>query len=187
MERIPSSDIDFEIKLMDESDYSRLSDFSCGEKELDEFFKYEIKECVTHHFLAAYIVFISTGEIIGAFTLMNDAVMITDHSEKEDFIDDLSYISSSEKIDFFTRQNSFPAINIGHLGIIQSFQGKGIGSAILDFVTETFTHYKQAGCQFITVDALNKRKITEFYCLNGFYFQTNRDFSASTRRMYKII
>ncbi len=113
--------------------------------------------------------------------------MIGDRYTKEEFIDDLSYISTNEKINFFTRQTSFPAINIGHLGISKSYQGKGIGTAILDLVAETFSNYRQAGCQFITVDAINKGEVAQFYCANGFYFQTDKDFYSSTRRMYRII
>ncbi len=113
--------------------------------------------------------------------------MIADSVEKEDFIDDLRFETSNDVVDFFSRQTSYPAINIGHLGILNKYQSFGIGTAIIDLVTATFANYKQAGCQFITVDALNNVKTTNFYTNNQFNFQTNRDFFSSTRRMYRII
>ena len=180
-------DIDFQIKLFTEHDYDCLAHFNCGVEDLDNFFHNEIKDCIAHNFIACYFALTPDGTIIAAFTLMNDAVMITGSTEKEDFIDDLSYISTPEKINFFIRQTSFPAINIGHLGISSEYQGRGIGTAIIDFVAQTFATYRQAGCQFITVDAINNPAVTNFYCTNGFYFQTNRDFYSSTRRMYRIL
>lgn len=84
--------------------------------------------------------------------------MIVSHTEKEDFIDDMRLDTSSDIVDFFKRQSSYPAINIGHLGISVNHQRNGIGSAIIDLVADTFSNYSQAGCQFITVDALNNEK-----------------------------
>ena len=188
MEKTPSSDIDFFVKLMNDSDLENMSEFSCGVKELDDFFRYETKECVRHRYLSAYCgVSDSTNEIIAAFTLMNDALMITGADEKDIFIDDLRFEAESETVDFFSRQSSFPAINIGHLGVSEKVQGRGIGTAIIDLVVDTFSKYRQAGCQFITVDALNNSDTIRFYQLNGFSFQTNRDFYFITRRMYRIL
>ena len=93
----------------------------------------------------------------------------------------------SAAVDFFKRQSSYPAINIGHLGTSVEFQGKGIGMTIIEFVAGTFSQYKQAGCQFITVDALNNERTIRFYLNNLFIFQTNRDFCSQTRRMYRIL
>lgn len=180
-------DIDFTINLIGENDYDRLDGFSCGEKELDDFFRYEIKSCVVHHYLAPYCASLSSGEIVAAFTLMNDALMISGEVDKDDFLDDLTYASTPVDVEFFTRQHSFPAINIGHLGIMKKYQGQGIGTAILDFLADTYQNFRQAGCQFITVDAINKPAVTRFYECNGFYFQTDRDFYSSTRRMYRIL
>ena len=47
---------------------------------------------------------------------------------------------------------------------------------IIEFVAGTFAQYKQAGCQFVTVDALNNEGAIRFYLKNLFNFQTNRDF-----------
>ena len=185
--RIHSLDIDFKIRLMKDSDYDKLSDFSCGVAQLDDFFHYEIKECVLHHYLAAYCAITEDDTIVAVFTLMNDAVMIDSHTEKDDFIDDIRLDNCDEIVDFFIKQSSYPAINIGHLGTAQAFQRRGIATAIIDLVSATFSSYDRAGCQFITVDAINTPATTKFYIENQFNFQTNRDFYDDTRRMYRII
>lgn len=187
-ERTPLPDIDFQIRLLiEEDDFEKLSSFYCGVPELDNFFHSEVRECIKYHYLSAYCAFLKTGEVIAAFTLMNDALMITNPYEKEEFIDDLQFETCKDIVAFFSRQTSFPAINIGHLGTAIKYQGLGIGSAILDFVAETFSNDQRTGCQFITVDSLNNPKTNNFYCQNSFYFQTNKDFTKPTRRMYRIL
>ena len=172
---------------MDSADYEHLSAFSCGVKALDDFFHFEVKECVRRHYLAAYAVVLDSGEIVAAFTLMNDALMIGSQTEKEDFIYDLRFDTDEDVADFLNRQSSYPAINIGHLGILKEYQGAGIGSMIIDLVVSTYSEFHQSGCQFITVDALNNPRTTKFYYMNSFCFQTNRDMNSSTRRMYRIL
>lgn len=172
---------------MTDADYKNMSAFSCGVKELDNFFRCEVKECVEHKYLSAYCAFTESDSIVAAFTLMNDAIIIGSEDEKTDFFDDLRLEEDSSVVDFFKRQSSFPAINIGHLGTSVDFQDKGIGMIIVEFVTGTFSQYRQAGCQFITVDALNNPKTVKFYLNNQFNFQTNHDIYSATRRMYRII
>ncbi len=172
---------------MTEADFHRLSAFNCGVEELNHFFRHEVKECVSRHYLAAYCAYLPSGEIIAAFTLMNDALMIPSNTEKAEFIDDLKYETTEDCINFFNRQTSYPAINIGHLGVSKPYQKKGIGTAIIDLVSVTFANYKQAGCQFVTVDAINQNNTLLFYVSNLFHFQTIRDSYSSTRRMYRII
>lgn len=176
-----------QIRLMNDADYENMSVFSCGVKALDDFFHFEVKDCVLRRYLSAYVAFLESGEIVAAFTLMNDALMIGSKNEKEDFIDDLKLETDDEVACFLNRQSSYPAINIGHLGTLKKYQGMGIGSIILDLVASTYANYPNSGCQFITVDALNNPRTTKFYCDNSFGFQTNRDSTSSTRRMYRIL
>ena len=180
-------DSQIQIRLMTDADYENMSAFLCGVKELDDFFHIEVKECVQRHYLSAYSVFIENGEIVAAFTLMNDALMIGSQTEKEDFIEDLKLEADEDIATFLNRQSSYPAINIGHLGILEKYQSMGIGSMIIDLVAATYEKHRQAGCQFITVDALNNEKTIKFYHKNSFGFQTNRDSTSPTRRMYRIL
>ncbi len=189
VEKTRFSDIKSRIKirLMTDADYENLSAFSCGVEELDLFFHNEVKECVERHYLSAYCAYIDSDKIVAAFTLMNDALMIGSQTEKEDFIDDLRFDADDDIADFLNRQTSYPAINIGHLGTIEEYQRLGIGSIIIDLVADTFSKYRIAGCQFITVDAIKTDKTLKFYLKNDFSFQTNRDMTSRTRRMFRIL
>lgn len=109
--------------------------------------------------------------------------MIT--KRKKDFIEETCSKISSEYVSIFENQTSYPAINIGHLGVKEDFQSKGIGQKIIDFVIYTFCNYNMSGCQFITVDSLNNKRTNKFYSRNYFYNQTNSDCTSATRRMYK--
>ncbi len=187
VEKTLSLDIDFQIRQMTDADYENMSAFSCGVKELDDFFRHEVRECVDNRYLSAYCVISASNTIIAAFTLMNDALMIGDRDERQDFFDDLRLETESCIVDFFKQQSSYPAINIGHLGTSVEYQSKSIGMAVIEFVATTFYNYRQAGCQFITVDALNNCRTIRFYQRNGFSFQTNRDMYSATRRMYRVL
>lgn len=173
---------------MTDADYENMSAFSCGDNELDDFFQHEVKECVNRHYLSAYCAVLpSSGKIVAAFTLMNDALMLISETEKSDFIEDLKFEVEDDAIEFFNRQTSYPAVNIGHLGTIVEYQSKGIGTAIIDLVADTFYNLQQSGCQFLTVDALSNHRTIKFYQACGFSFQTNKDFYSSTRRMYRML
>ena len=174
---------------MEEADYENMSAFSCGVKLLDDFFHFEVKDCVNHRYLAAYCAKTRNNKIVAAFTLMNDALMIPGIDDKSELIDDLRIEEPQreEMVDFLKKQTSYPAINIGHLGVDCAYQRKGIGETIIDFIVATFAEMHHAGCQFVTVDAINNPDTIRFYQRVNFIFQTNRDFYESTRRMYRLL
>lgn len=181
-----SSDIDISIHKLLEEDLEQVLSFSCANTVLDNFFHKEIFLCAKHHYLAAYCAkIVHTNEIVAIFTLANDSIMIDDNEEKKDFIEETCSKISSEYVSIFENQTSYPAINIGHLGVKEDFQSKGIGQKIIDFVIYTFCNYNMSGCQFITVDSLNNKRTNKFYSRNYFYNQTNSDCTSATRRMYK--
>lgn len=184
-EKIQFLDIEINIERLKEEDNKQLFSFSCGVKELDEFFHNEILICAKYHYLSAYCVRNKfSHEILAVFTLANDAVIISNSSDKDDFIVDSSCKMPAEYIPLFKLQTSYPAVNIGHLGVRKDMQSKGIGQQVLDFILQTFICYDISGCQFITVDSLNNPRTNKFYLKNGFSCQTDSDMYKSTRRMY---
>lgn len=178
------SDINIRIEKLSFNEKNSVLSFSCGCMELDHFFHDEIYLCTKHHYISAYCAKDNTNdEIVAIFTLSNDCVVI-DNVDKIDFITESCCKISDEYIPTFEKQTSFPAINIGHLGVRKDLQSRKIGEQIVDFVIYTFTNYEVSGCQFITVDSLNNPRTNKFYLKMGFYNQTNNDSSNETRRMY---
>lgn len=178
-------DINISINKLLREDQDTILSFSCGCEELDKFFHEEMSLCIKHHYITAYCVRdIQNNEIVAIFTLSNDSVVIDNIEDKEDFVQESKVEINDEYIPTFEKQTSFPAINIGHLGVRTDLQCKGIGEQILDFVLYTFSNFDISGCQFITVDSLNNSRTNKFYARNGFVNQTNSDNCNSTRRMY---
>lgn len=171
---------DIDLSLLTQSDLDNVETFSCGVEELDDFFHDEIWLCAKYHYLIPYKCTLSaTGEIVGIFTLANDVIAL----EEDDKIEFPQMPSEYNWI--FKRQCSYPAVNIGHLGIKSGFQSKGLGQIIVKFVAATFRNDPIAGCQFISVDALNNHRTINFYDIKlGFQFMTNYDLGKHTRRMY---
>lgn len=171
---------DIDIQPLTESDIDSLSNFYCGEAEIDNFFHNEVLLCMKYRYLSPYkCVLNKSGEIAGLFTLAND-ILNLEYEDKQDFPN-----LTEEYCDIFQRQTSYPAINIGHLAVDKKLQSRGIGRLIVEFVRVTFSVYKISGCQFITVDAINKLPTILFYeSKMGFQFQTVSDMGKPTRRMY---
>lgn len=173
------------IDKITEDDSDMLSSFFCGREELDNFFHNEILTCVKHHYVSAYCVRDTvSSDILAVFTLANDAVMIGNMEDRTEFIEQSSLKINKEYISTFEKQTSFPAVNIGHLGVKSGFQGLSIGQMIIDFVLFTFSQFDISGCQFVTVDSLNNPRTNKFYMKNSFLLQTSLDMFNETRRMY---
>ena len=180
-----SSVIDITIEKLKEGDSTELSSFSCGVEKLDDFFHNEIFICSKYHYLSSYCAREKINNKIAAvFTLANDTVILKTEEDMTDFMSETKEVINDEYHHIFIQQTSFPAINIGHLGVRKDLQSKGIGSQILNFIVSTFTKYELSGCQFITVDSLNNSRTNKFYQSRGFRLQTIHDMCKSTRRMY---
>ena len=177
-EKIQFSVSDLNVLPVSTLDAEEISVFQCGESHLDSFFHDELILCAKYHYLSPYCVKLNNS-IVVLFTLSNDTLAL--EYEDKIFFPNLN----REYDDIFQRQTSFPAINIGHLGVRKDFQSHGIGLFAIDFVVETFKNFKISGCQFITVDALNNNDTLRFYSDKaGFEFQTVSDLNKPTRRMY---
>lgn len=168
--------------LTEETD---LSTFSCGNKELDSFFKKEVYLCQKYKYVSAYCVSdIRSKEIIALFTLSNDSVIINNEDDLSDFMETSASEMDDEYQKTFGKQTSFPAINIGHLAVSKNKQSMGVGQFIIDYIIAISLNFTIMGCQFITVDSLNNKRTNKFYSDNEFYYQTNHDMYSPTRRMY---
>lgn len=157
-----------------------LSDFTCGNNILDDFFHKEVVLCCRFKYLSAYSVKDkNTNQVLCLFTLANDVITL----DEED-VDELnSYISDEYRV-IFEQQTSFPAVNIGHLATRVDYQGLGIGSFVIKYIMAMMLEHKTTGVQFLTVDSLNNPKTNKFYMQNGFLHQTHEDSTFETRRMF---
>lgn len=167
------------------SSASEYAGFSCGNKELDNFFHQDAIKCVLNKFISLYkATDVTTGRVVALFSLANDSVFTTNKKDKQDFIDESMPQFDASYYAILERQASFPAINIAHLGVDSKVQSKGIGTFLINYIQDTFVNYPVAGCQFITVDALNTPDVNKFYDRVGFVYLTDSDSTKQTRRMF---
>ena len=177
---------DISIERWRIEDCAELASFSCGCETLDNFFQHELASCAQFHYMTPYVVrFVESHEIVAVFTLANDAIIISGNEDKHDVFEGIfPPLDTEDGERFFYSQHVYPAINIGHLGVKTEWQRQGIGHFVISYVADSFIRYNIAGCQFITVDALNNSDTNGFYMDNHFEYQTNSDFTNKTRRMY---
>lgn len=153
--------------------------FSCGDKDLDEFFE---KDAIFYNTeligkTYAWVKSDNPRQIVGLTTLANDSIK-SQHIAKSAKNRIQRHVPNSK------RGINFPAVLIGRLGVSSEFQGKSwnIGSQIRDFIKDWFrSESNKTGCRFIVVDAYNNPLTLHFYEKNGFKHlykseQEERDF-----------
>ncbi len=140
--------------------------FSCGDDDLDEFFKKDAHSFAEQLFGKSYC-FVKKGdgaEIVCAFTIAHSAV-------KNKELPDESRSRVGKNVPMSKRRfNSYPAVLIGRLGVNADYCGKGVGTQVLDMLKDYFRNESKAACRFVVVDAYNNEKTLKFYQKNGFVF-----------------
>lgn len=149
----------------------RSSNFSCGDKDLDEFFHNDAETYRTNLMGKTYCFVLkdNEAEIVAAFTVANDSLRI----------DDLPNNRRKKMIKRTSKHlKRYPGVLIGRLGVNTKYQGKGYGSEILEFIKYWFSEPEnKTGCRFVIVDAINCKKVLDFYTnkVNKFEFLFSSD------------
>lgn len=145
-------------------DYCDL--FCCRDKDLDEFFKYDVflyeKELLSKAF--CWISKENPYEIIAIATLSFDSI-------KANLLDNSSRNALQRRIPYKKHHRSYPAILIGRLGVNSNYQGHGlnIGTQLMDVLKYSFVdENNKAACRYMLVDAYNVEPTLHYYFKNGF-------------------
>lgn len=140
---------------------------NCENKDLNDFFA---NDSITYskRLLGTTYLFClkdNPSTIVAAFTLSNDSIRMTNklnEEAKETFLDDTDLRSKNLR--------RYPALLIGRLATNKQFAGKGVGTAIMDFIKSRFRFGNKTGCRFIIVDAYNSPATLHYYLKNNFKF-----------------
>jgi GNAT superfamily N-acetyltransferase len=162
-----------------------IKPFDCGNEHLNNFLLKDAKVYAKYLCLTTFL-FENSDKTIAYYCLANDVLNLDPHLDK-DFEDELS---DSIRDDFFFIMNDtskFPAVKIGRLAVDKEYQKKGYGTSILKVLVTSFLQGNKTGCQFVTVDALNKKDTLRFYERNGFNLVTVYDYQKESRQMYKSL
>lgn len=154
-------------------DFGLLADFDCGDADLNEYFRHDVRAHKEQLLTETYIIHEAIGEIpVASFSLCNDSV----------FTKQTKWcIALPPPKDGY---GSLPAVKIARFGVQQEFQGNDIGTHAINMIKKVFTTNNRTGCRLLTVDAYNRDGIPGFYEKNDFQFLTSGDERKKTRTMF---
>jgi GNAT superfamily N-acetyltransferase len=155
------------------------SDFSCGDGDLDEFYRVDSIAHGTELMAVSYEFLNDDGAVVAFFSVSNDAIKGEEAPRSA-----WEKLLSKAAIPRPKRYSSMPACKIGRIGVCHTRHGQKIGTQVLDYLKAWFTTNNKTGCRFLIVDAYNKPRVLKFYTDNGFSFLTGKDEKEETRIMY---
>lgn len=140
----------FRVEALDTHD---RTGFACGVAALDEYFRTRVTQDIKRRVANCFVVVeAATGKVAGFYTLSSASVPLNDLPETV--------------VKKLPRYPSIPAARIGRLAIDTSFQGKGLGAAMLaDAATKAMQD--SAAAFALLVDAKDE-KGAQFYEHEGF-------------------
>jgi ribosomal protein S18 acetylase RimI-like enzyme len=143
---------------------SQCQPFSCGDKDLDDFFLNNTDDYLRQLLGKSYCYLLNEDPsiIVCAFTLANASM-------------DVRHLPGSRRrklTELIPREkhlSSYPAYLICRLGVNIDFRGKGIGSELMKIIKRLVMKPEIiAGCRYLTVDAYNNEGTRRYYVANGF-------------------
>jgi len=142
----------------------QIRQFSCGDKDLDNFFLYDAEK-YEHHLLGKSYCFLMDSDnsiAVCMFTLSNSSIEARNlpNNRKRKLTENIPHEKSL---------SSYPATLIGRLGVDKNMSGKGIGTELIKIIKQwMLLPSNLTACRYLTVDAYNNETTLRFYEANGF-------------------
>jgi GNAT superfamily N-acetyltransferase len=155
-------------------DLSICDSFDCGDKDLNEYFRLDVKWHKEELLTQTYCLYQSSAPkfILALLDFCNDAIKFQ------------YTLPFSPNIDPRIHYPFLPAVKLTRLGVVKELRGNNIGTHALNLVKQFFTTDNRTGCRFITVDSYKDQRIIHFYEKNGFNLFPDDDKKKATRTMY---
>jgi GNAT superfamily N-acetyltransferase len=148
-------------ELRQVEDFSEFINFDCDDSDLNDFIQKDANDHAIQLLAKTYSLkpIAAGGKIppVAFISLMNDAIPLSETQKKE-------------LPDKKQRYRYYPAVKIARLGVQKIFQGRNIGTHLINLTKIIFTTNNRTGCRFLTVDAYNQEKVIKFYNKNDFKF-----------------
>lgn len=151
---------------LDEETIRQCRPFSCGNADLDEFFRHDAPLYSKQMLGKSYCFRLDEDKsvIVCAFTLSNDSIRV-------DMLPNSREKKVQKNIPHSKQMRRYPGVLIGRLGISTDFAHKGIGSELMEFIKSWFIDAgNKTGCRFLIVDAYNEEVPLNYYRKNSFNF-----------------
>lgn len=133
-----------------------------------------------------------SSDILAIFALSFDSLDL-DVEDKDEMIKGISNAGTPQLTDnykdVFLNKSHYPALEIAYLAVSNKLRNNGLGRIIIESIVQKAQEQELAGCQFLTVEALN----TNEYNAVGFYNKCNfsacelPDPNKGTLRMFRTL
>ena len=154
--------------------------FSCGDKDLDEFFNSDYYD-YQRQLMGKTYVFLemeSPTEIVCAFTVSNASIFTN-------YLPNARKKKIGKDVPVAKHDLIYPAVLIGRLGVNKKYLHQNIGSQLMSRIKDWFIDKdNKTGCRYLVVDAYNKPEACEYYQRNGFNYMFS---SEEQEKQYRNI
>jgi GNAT superfamily N-acetyltransferase len=142
----------------------RSRPFSCGDKDLDDFFLHDAAKYERQLLGKSYCFCLKNNDsvVVCVFTVSNSSIDARNlpNNRKRKLTENIPYEKSL---------SSYPATLIGRFGVNKEFGRKGIGTELMIFIKQWMLESSnKTACRYLTVDAYNNEQTLKFYEANGF-------------------
>ena len=152
-----------------------LSDFDCGDNDLNSFLINDAKPSLELRIANTFILE-DHGQIVAFFCLLNDKV-------SKDEIIGSRWKKIKRNFPKDKQFHSYPTIKIGRFAVSSRYHGRNIGSDLMSMVKTMLNNNREySAFRYITVDAY--LSAVPFYEKNGFIHLTKKDEDEHTRLMF---
>ena len=137
-----------------------LCDFMCGVAPMDKFIQDGLHLSIDNHYCNAYQVRenFEGSNILAVFALSFDSLDL-DLDDKDEMMSGISTTDIPELTDdykeVFLNKSHYPALEIAYLAVSEKCRLRGLGRIIIEAIAQKAQMQELAGCQFLTVEALN--------------------------------
>jgi len=155
-----------------------ISDFDCGNEDLNDFFNHDALQ-YKHQMLSRtyFLRHKSSGSVVCAFSFSASSIKTADlpGSRRKKVKE---YVPREKSL------KSYPGILIGRLGVATRFNGQGTGSQLLDIIKDFCLFNFPDFVRYLLVDAYNEPSVIGFYQKNKFstVFSTEEQEKESYRQ-----
>ena len=172
-------------------DMQCLDAFRCGVPAMDRFIRDGLYLSVLHHYCQAYVVRLGK-DTIALFALSFDSLDL-DEGDKDDLMTGMSATDTPLLADnykeIFLSKSRYPALEIAYLAVDERYSRQGWGRIVIEAIADKAQTQGMAGCQFLTVEALNMQghNTVMFYSKCGFSPSEYPNPNKGTLRMFRTL
>jgi len=171
-------DLTTDCTLLTVSEKEYITDFNCGDEELNDFF---INKALPFkkQLLAMTCFFRQdiNGKIVCAFSLSPNALKAKDLPNNRQR-------KVRELVPREKTLQSYPAFLVGRLGVSLEFSGQGLGTQLINYIKGFCLDKFPDFCRFLVVDSYNIPSVLSFYQKN--FFSPVFSTEEQERLAYKI-